>query len=103
MRKDATPVFSEIPRFGTCHVMVHDRRAVISLGRERKGDIISSRGDGARTAGDEHGNEGLFEVVVSARGGDEFAAEKFDATPIDRFRAEAREADVNEVGHGSPG
>ncbi len=75
----------------------------MGLGRTRKREVVAGWSDGTVAAGEEDGDEGLFEVVVRAFAFDERAAEEFDFLPIEFGAVQAAEADVESVGERSGG
>ena len=83
--------------------MHHGRRgeAFVAAGL---GDVVGRRGDGAGLrARDQHGDEGLFEVVTRFLAGDELRAPSLDLGPVERFAAQAAQSDIDERGNGSAG
>jgi hypothetical protein len=50
-------------------VVVHNGGRAFRFGRAREGNVVGSRGDPTGTAGNEHGDKGLFKVIAGALGG----------------------------------
>ena len=68
------------------------------LGRLREREVVGGGCDGAVAAGEQDGDEGLFEIIAGALARDQRGAEPFELFPVEFVAVESAEADIQAVG-----